>query len=256
MILRQFLLVPADELDELEHLCRYVTRPPIAPQRLALAPTARVVYGLKCHWRDGTSAVSLDPLTFIERLAALVPDPRTHQLTYHGVLALASAWRDLVVPKSAPVPAAYSRAASTPKSPTAPRSSARSRSSRSSLGRTPAPRLRCRRPHLPPLRRRTPPHRAAHRPSRRAQDALPPRTAHRASTARTGTLARTVRLRLSRRPSPRRARHALPLPAPLPQPARASRSARLQRARTTAPAGLARLAGPTHCCPRQAREAA
>lgn len=43
MILRQFLLVPADEVDELEHLCRYVTRPPIATQRLALAPDGRVV---------------------------------------------------------------------------------------------------------------------------------------------------------------------------------------------------------------------
>ncbi|MBM4113849.1 MAG: hypothetical protein FJ253_10870, partial [Phycisphaerae bacterium] len=41
-------------------------------------------------------AVSFDPLTFIERLAALVPPPRAHQLTYHGVLAPASAWRDLV----------------------------------------------------------------------------------------------------------------------------------------------------------------
>jgi len=42
----------------------------------------------------------LDPLTFIERLAAPVPRHRTHQLTYHGVLAPAAAWRDLVVPGS------------------------------------------------------------------------------------------------------------------------------------------------------------
>ncbi|MEO0064043.1 MAG: hypothetical protein RLZZ377_469 [Chloroflexota bacterium] len=90
-----------------------------------------------------------------------------------------------------------------------------------------------------------PPDRTAHRPHRRAQDPRPPRTAHRASTVRAGALARTVRLRLSRRPSPRRARHPLPLPAPLPQPARASRSARLQRARTTAPASLKRLTSPT-----------
>jgi hypothetical protein len=93
------VLVPAGELERLEHLCRYVTRPPIATERLALAPDGRVVYGLKRHWRDGTSAVSFDPLTFIERLAALVPPPRAHQLTYHGVLAPASEWRDLVVPK-------------------------------------------------------------------------------------------------------------------------------------------------------------
>jgi len=53
-----------------------ITRPPIATQRLALAPDGRVVYGPKRHWRDGTSAVSFDPLTVIERLAALVPPPR------------------------------------------------------------------------------------------------------------------------------------------------------------------------------------
>ncbi|MCC7014834.1 MAG: transposase [Planctomycetes bacterium] len=62
--------MPASELERIEHLCRYVTRPPIATQRLALAPDGRVIYGLKRHWRDSTSAVSFDPLTFIERLAA------------------------------------------------------------------------------------------------------------------------------------------------------------------------------------------
>ena len=35
-----------------------------------------VVYELRHHWRDGTSAGSFDPLTFIERLAAQVPRPR------------------------------------------------------------------------------------------------------------------------------------------------------------------------------------
>jgi len=66
------VLVPAGELERLEHLCRYIARPPIATQRLALAPDGRVIYGLKRHWRDGTSAVSFDPLTFIERLAARI----------------------------------------------------------------------------------------------------------------------------------------------------------------------------------------
>ena len=37
---------------------------------------------------------------FIGRLAALVPHTREHQLTYHGVLAPASTWRDTVVPRS------------------------------------------------------------------------------------------------------------------------------------------------------------
>ncbi len=50
-------------------------------------------------FRDGTSHFVFDPLTFLERVAALVPRPRTHQLTYHGVLAPAAGWRDLIVPR-------------------------------------------------------------------------------------------------------------------------------------------------------------
>ncbi|MBL8802749.1 MAG: transposase [Planctomycetes bacterium] len=73
------------------HPCRYLSQPPIATQRLALTPNGRVVYGPKRHWRDGTSAVSFDPLSFAERPEALVPSPRAHQLTYHGVLAPAYA---------------------------------------------------------------------------------------------------------------------------------------------------------------------
>ena len=49
----------------LEHLCRYVARSAIATERLSLARDGRVIYGLRRHWRDGTSAVSFDPLTFI-----------------------------------------------------------------------------------------------------------------------------------------------------------------------------------------------
>ena len=34
-------------------------------------------------------------------MAALVPPPRLHQLTYHGVLALAASWRGDIVPTPA-----------------------------------------------------------------------------------------------------------------------------------------------------------
>ena len=92
------VLVSEGQRNRLEHLCRYVARPAIATQRLALSPDGRVIYGLRRHWSDGTSAVSFDPLTFIERLAAQIPRPRAHQHTYHGVLAPAAAYRDLIVP--------------------------------------------------------------------------------------------------------------------------------------------------------------
>lgn len=40
------------------------------------------------------------PLTFIEKLCALVPPPRQHLVTYHGVLAPNARLRDQVVPKA------------------------------------------------------------------------------------------------------------------------------------------------------------
>jgi hypothetical protein len=57
-----------------------------------------VVYRLRRPWSDGTSAIVFEPLAFLERLAALVPRPRAHLLTYHGVLAPAAQWRDRIVP--------------------------------------------------------------------------------------------------------------------------------------------------------------
>jgi len=85
--LHAHVLVEAHERERLEHLCRYVMRPALAADRLSLSPEGKVVYALRHPWRDGTTHFVFDPLTFIERLAALVPRPREHQLTYHGALA-------------------------------------------------------------------------------------------------------------------------------------------------------------------------
>ena len=41
----------------------------------------------------------MKPYQFLARLAAIVPHPREHQLTYQGVLAPASSLRDQVVPR-------------------------------------------------------------------------------------------------------------------------------------------------------------
>jgi hypothetical protein len=90
-------VISSDDRDALERLCRYIARPPIASERLSLSDDGRVVYRLRHPWRDGTSAVAFDPLTFIERLAALVPRPRTHLLTYHGVLAPAAHEIDILI---------------------------------------------------------------------------------------------------------------------------------------------------------------
>jgi len=90
--------VAGDDRSALEHLCRYVTRPALSSERLSLDEAGRVVLELRVPYRDGTTHFVFEPLVFIERLAALVPPPRMHQLTYHGVLAPAASWRSWIVP--------------------------------------------------------------------------------------------------------------------------------------------------------------
>ena len=90
--------VPDFDRQQLERLCRYCARPAIAESRLSLRADGKVVYQLKKRWKDGTTHVVLDPQVLMERLCALVPAPRRHLLTYHGVLAPAASDRDLVVP--------------------------------------------------------------------------------------------------------------------------------------------------------------
>jgi len=89
--------VGAHDRERLEHLCRYIGRPPFAAGRLKWSRRGRVLYELRKPWRDGTTHVVFEPKVLIERLAALVPPPRLHQQTYHGVLAPGASWRDEVV---------------------------------------------------------------------------------------------------------------------------------------------------------------
>jgi hypothetical protein len=91
--------VEAGDRQRLEHLCRYAGRPAIAASRLELLPDGRVSYALKRRWKDGTTHVVMRPEVLIERLLALVPRPRRHLVTYHGVLAPAAGLRSQVVPR-------------------------------------------------------------------------------------------------------------------------------------------------------------
>lgn len=84
--------------EKLERLCRYVSRPPIAVERLALTPSGQVRYTLKTPYRDGTTHIVLEPLDLMARLAALVPPPRMHLTRFHGVFAPHSKLRAAVTP--------------------------------------------------------------------------------------------------------------------------------------------------------------
>lgn len=67
--------------------CRYVSRPPVASERLALTASGQVRNTLKRPYGNGTTQIALEPLDLMARLAALVPTPGMHLTRYYGVLA-------------------------------------------------------------------------------------------------------------------------------------------------------------------------
>jgi len=87
----------ADERQRLEQLCRTITRPALANERVQINSAGQVVLKLKTARRDGTTHIAMSPLEFMQRLAALVPRPRLYLIRFHGVLAPNAKLRALVV---------------------------------------------------------------------------------------------------------------------------------------------------------------
>jgi hypothetical protein len=73
--------VDGGDRQQLEKLCQYIARPPIAQQRLHILDDGRVRYDMKRVFKDGTKAIVLSPLDFIARLCALVPPAYFHLTT-------------------------------------------------------------------------------------------------------------------------------------------------------------------------------
>jgi hypothetical protein len=96
--------VRAHRRDQVERLCRYLLRPPLALERLTESSGGQLLYEFRRPWSDGSTALLLDPLELLERLAALVPAPRRPLLAYHGLLAPHAAWRSAIVPAAAAGP--------------------------------------------------------------------------------------------------------------------------------------------------------
>jgi len=92
----------ANDRVRLEHLIKYLARPPIAIDRLSELPDGRLSLRFKQPWRDGTSHVVFTPQELIEKLVPLIPRPRAHVVRYHGILGPAAKDRAKVVPCSAP----------------------------------------------------------------------------------------------------------------------------------------------------------
>ena len=97
-------LTPPNDRRQLERLARYVTRPPIAQDRLTLRSDGTLEIALKSVWKDGTRAIVFSPEDLILRLIAAIPPPRFHLLRYFGVLSSHSRLRKEVVPRLSPDP--------------------------------------------------------------------------------------------------------------------------------------------------------
>lgn len=69
----------AEDRDALEQLCRYITRPALANERVQINAAGQVVLKLKTAWRDGNTHLVMSPLEFMQRLAALGYWRRTHR---------------------------------------------------------------------------------------------------------------------------------------------------------------------------------
>jgi hypothetical protein len=85
----------ANERLKLERLCRYITRPALANDRVKINGQGQVELKLKTPWRDGTTHHVMSPLEFMQRLAALVPRPRLHLIRFGGRI---TSLREMSVP--------------------------------------------------------------------------------------------------------------------------------------------------------------
>jgi len=95
--------VHGNDRAQLERVCKYLTRPPIANERLTWMSDGRLRYELKRVWKDGTRAVVLGPLDLIARVVAMIPAPRVNMIRYYGCLSSHSSLRREVVPRG-PLP--------------------------------------------------------------------------------------------------------------------------------------------------------
>jgi len=83
----------------LERPCRRVPRPALSDERVQLDAAGQVELRCKTPWRDGSTHLLMSPLEFMQRLAALVPRPKLHLISFHGVVAPNAKLRAPFVPQ-------------------------------------------------------------------------------------------------------------------------------------------------------------
>ncbi len=85
--------------DRLERLIEYIARGPLSNERLEITSDDKVRLQLKSPWRDGTSHLLFTPHEFLEKLAAIIPPPKSHLVRWGGVFAANSTLRKMIVIK-------------------------------------------------------------------------------------------------------------------------------------------------------------
>lgn len=85
--------------DRLEKLIEYIARGPLSNERLELTDNGQIRLKLKTAWRDGTSHLLLSPHEFLEKLAAIIPPPKSHLVRWGGVFAANSPLRKKIILK-------------------------------------------------------------------------------------------------------------------------------------------------------------
>lgn len=79
MILHADVAVRARDRRRFERLAKYILRTPICLDRLEAQSDGRLSYKLKTQGRDGTTLILMERRELFERLAPLMPPPRTHR---------------------------------------------------------------------------------------------------------------------------------------------------------------------------------
>ncbi|TWW08405.1 hypothetical protein E3A20_24660 [Planctomyces bekefii] len=59
-------------------LIEYIARGPLSNERLEITDDGKVKLKLKTAWRDGTSHLLLSPHEMLEKIAAIIPPPKSH----------------------------------------------------------------------------------------------------------------------------------------------------------------------------------
>ena len=93
--------IEAKDRNGLARLFRYCARPIYAAERLSWQDEGRCLcYQLPKPLPNGQTQLHLKPEEFLDRLAMLLPRPREHRHSYHGVLAANARLRKEVVARA------------------------------------------------------------------------------------------------------------------------------------------------------------